>query len=149
MSKEEVLQRQTDLAEELARKATRAGVLGKRNHSIVVTMAVLAVCASVAAGLLGLLELLSSKWIGTLALLPAGLTVASSTLKLQAKANWYYESELGLNNLLHRLRYELPDPPSVDNVAAVSEAWRTFATERENIWSRTLTLDWSNLGKKD
>jgi hypothetical protein len=147
MNEDEIGWRRSELSTELEKKAQRSGDLGKRNHNIVVAMAICAVICSIAAGLLGLLGVLSSKWIGAIALLPAGLTIASSTLKLQAKATWYYENEVEYRNLLRQLKYELPSPPSLEDLSALSGKLRAFATAREELWRNVLALDWSTLGK--
>jgi hypothetical protein len=144
---DEIKQRQTELLKQLTGAAKRSHTLGQLNYTAVLWMAWISVGASIAAGLLGLLGMLQAKWVGVIAFLPAALTIAANTLKLQGKANWHYQQEIELNSLSRRLQFEMPVNPSADNIAAISEGWRKVSESMEGVWRDTLTVDLSHLPK--
>jgi hypothetical protein len=145
---DEIKQRRAELLKQLTSEAKRSRKLAQLNYVAVLWMAWISVGASIAAGLLGLLGMLQAKWVGVIAFLPAALAIAANTLKLQAKANWHYQQEIQLNGLSRRLQFEMPVNPSADNIAAICAAWRNLSESMEDIWQKTLTVDFNQLPKE-
>ncbi len=66
-----------------------------------------------------------------------------STLKFQEKSNWHYRRKNGLKSLRRRLLYELPESPTTDNVAAISESFRQFEDLMLKSWEEELAFNWA------
>jgi hypothetical protein len=92
--------------------------------------------AGIAAAVLGLVPFdRVEKWeIGILAAISTALISASRQLGLQQKAHWHARKVERLKELQKRLAYELPIPPSADELAALSRAWSALDREMSREW---------------
>jgi hypothetical protein len=68
-------------------------------------------------------------------------------LKLDGKACWYFDKLNAFEALRTRLLYELPDPPTLDNIAAAAHSRTTVVDALEQDWNKNLMLDWTALSK--
>jgi hypothetical protein len=101
------------------------------------------------AGIGGLFFGLNPQFIGGLALFPGVIAVVATTLNPQGRANWHYRKTDGLAALRRKLLFELPESPTAENVASVSQDW-TKLTDHMNVdWERNFALNWSRFLKRD
>jgi hypothetical protein len=108
----------------------------------------LALAASAAAALGGISGYLTAKQAGLFAAVPGAIALIASTLKFQEKSNWHYRRKNGLKNLRHRLLYELPESPTADNVAAISQGFREFEDLMRKSWEEELAFSWATFSRK-
>jgi len=69
-------------------------------------------------------------------------------MKFQEKSNWHYRRKDGLKSLRRRWRYELPESPTVDNVAAISKGLRQFEDLMQKSWEEELAFSWATFSRK-
>lgn len=93
------------LIEDLAFEVARYQKLGRTNHLAAFSLTLITVLASVAAGALGLFEVVPSQLVGVVALVPAGAALVSRELKLQPKANHYYRWAARFREIRGRARF--------------------------------------------
>jgi len=86
--------------------------------------------------------------IGSLAAVPAAIALFGTTMKFQEKSNWHYRRKNGVKAFKFRLRFELPESPNANNVAAISLAFREFEGVMQQEWEKQLAFNWSTLSKK-
>jgi hypothetical protein len=138
--------RRQQLGHELTEDIRDSRKNAKVNHLTSVVLMVIALLCSVVAAVFGLI-LKEPKTSGALAILPPLIAFIVTNLKLDGKACWYFNRVNAFEALRSRLLYELPEPPSADNIAAVSHD-RTIVVETlEKDWDQHLMLDWSALSK--
>lgn len=85
---------------------------------------------------------------GSIALLPAAVALIATSMKFQGKANWHYRKKEALEGLRCRLQFELPESPSADDVASISESFRGITEKMTKEWEKELALDFSYFAKK-
>jgi hypothetical protein len=127
-----IQERLQDLADNLQKTAVRNRRRAHFYHFVLVSMVSLGVLASAVAGLGGIFFKLDAKVVGGIALIPGIFAVAANTLRLSERVALCHERKNGLRGLRRRLMYELPEEPTVDNIAAISEAW----TALEDRWHK-------------
>jgi hypothetical protein len=108
---------------------------------------ILTVGTSIAATLCGVFLDVNGKVTGGIASLPAIMALVAVTFKPAGRANWHYRKKDRLYELRRRLRYELPESPSADNVAAISKAWTQLTDKMNEEWEREFTLSWAGFAK--
>jgi hypothetical protein len=145
----EIRHRIDELSAELESKVKYYRRTALLNHFITLAITVLTLAASATAGLGGLFFDFSGKVAGGIALLPGifGLIVAS--LKPHAKANWHYRKVDALQALGRRLKYELPEMPTADNVAAISSALSDLERSMTREWEKDLTSTWDHFTRRE
>jgi hypothetical protein len=87
------------------------------------------------------------KITGGIAALPGITALIAVTMKPAGRANWHYRKKDGLNELRRRLLYELPESPTADNVAAISNSWTQLTVKMNEKWERDYTLSWVGFTK--
>jgi hypothetical protein len=143
----EISKRITDLTHDLDQDINRTLRNARLNYTSSVLLMLIALGCSLGAGCVGLIARIP-RHLGVLAFLPPLIALVATTLKLDGKARWHCKKLNGLEVLRSRLLYELPDPPSVDNVAAVANSWTHLNETMEEEWNQSLDFDWSVLAKK-
>jgi hypothetical protein len=101
----------------------------------------LAVGASMTAGALGLIGSVSSKIVGLVALFPALIAYAITSMKFDERSFWHYDKAVQLRGLRTRLNFGLPIPFTWQDVAAVA-ADRDILQKRKAKERITLVPDW-------
>jgi hypothetical protein len=138
------IQRRVDaLKEQLDEEIVHSWEKAKRNHLANLILMIIALAASVIAGLGGITNALSAQTTGAVALLPGLMALVAVTMKFQGKAGWHYRKRDALKNLKSRLCFELPESPSADNVAAIAKEKRELTIAMQDEWERDLTLSWA------
>jgi hypothetical protein len=145
---DEVKKRITDLTEELDSGISYDHLRDVVNHWTAFAFMLLALAASAAAAIGGISGYLTAKQAGLFAAVPGAIALIASTLKFQEKSNWHYRRKNGLKNLRHRLLYELPESPTADNVAAISQGFREFEDLMRKSWEEELAFSWATFSRK-
>jgi hypothetical protein len=145
----EIKNRITLLQGELMKAIDHYRWLAQSNYRFALLLMTITIAASAAAGLGGIFFGLNGQITGGIALLPGILALVATVLKPQDRANWHYRKKDSLNALRRRLIYELPDSPSSDNVAAISNDWATLDKQFNEEWEKNFALTWSPFSKSD
>jgi hypothetical protein len=103
---------------------------------------VIALGCTVAAGVSGML-LDRGRWAGGLAVLPPLIAYVAISLKLQGKAQWHRRMEGQLRALKSRLKYELSEFPTADQIAAISKSQREMEESMREDWKKHLGFEWA------
>jgi hypothetical protein len=101
--------------------------------------------ASILIAIGGILFDLSSKFLGTLALIPSAAMLINSVMQPQARSDWNYAKKDRLNALRRGLLYELSDPPDPEEVKIISRQWALIDSEMNVAWHQTVAINWSAL----
>jgi hypothetical protein len=101
--------------------------------------------ASIIIAIGGILFDLSSKFLGTLALVPSAAMLINSVIQPQARSDWNYAKKDRLNALRRELLYELSDPPHPEELKRISREWNIIDSEMNVAWHQTIAIDWSAL----
>ena len=145
---DEVKKRITDLTEELDSGISYDRLRDMANHWTAFGFMLLALATSAVAALGGISGYLTAKQAGFFAAVPGLIALVASTLKFQEKSNWHYRRKNGLKNLRRRLIYELPESPTSDNVAAISQGLREFEDLMQKSWEEELAFSWATFSRK-
>jgi hypothetical protein len=141
--------RKEDLNQELQKDIADARLNARMNHLTSVGLMIVALLCSVAAAAVGIIgaSAASSRVAGVLAIMPPLIAFVVANLKIDGKACWYFNKVNALDRLRIRLLYELPETPSVDNIAAIAHDRSEVVDKMEKSWDTQLVLDWSTLSK--
>jgi hypothetical protein len=60
--------------------------------------------------------------LALVAAIPSASTIIASTYSLDERQGWHYRKKLRIRALIWRLKFGLPESPSLDNLAALSKA---------------------------
>ena len=90
----------------------------------------------------GLMPNHSSQITAGLALLPGGIALLATSLKLQARCDWHYKKHYALASLIRKIDIELPDQPTQEQVTEMSPALSRLEMDTEGLWEKDLSLDW-------
>jgi hypothetical protein len=111
----------------------------------------------IAGGTASLLGLTRFEWVtpwmvSVIAAVATACAVVVRQAKMREKANWHWACRDNAHALLSRLRYEMPEPITLDNVAAISKEYRQQRTalglRRAAIHTRTSELPNENHGSE-
>ena len=133
-------------AESLRRSGNRGCTLSPeraRNYAAAYVLLAVALAASGGAAVAGIVFRVPPEVVGAIALVPGVISVAATTLKLQAKAHWHYRKYDQLKQLRRRLLFELPQPPGQDEVAQIAKAWSDLETRMSKEWEENFAFDFS------
>lgn len=145
---DEVKKRITDLTKELDSSIAHDNLRDVSNHWTAFVLMLLALAASAIAALGGVSGYLTAKQAGLFAAVPGAIALVASTMKFQEKSNWHYRRENGFKSLRRRLLYELPESPTAENVAAISEGLRQFEDLMQKSWEEELAFSWATFSRK-
>lgn len=145
---DEVRERISDLTDELNSGIKYDHLRDIANHWTAFWLMLLALAASAAAALGGISGHLTAQQTGFFAAVPGVIVLFGSTLKFQEKSNWHYRRKNGLKSLRRRLLYELPESPTADDVAAISEGLRQFEDLMLKSWEEELAFNWATFLRK-
>lgn len=137
------------LLTELATKISRELSLAGWSHWLNVAAMFLTVATTGIAVVYGLMANHTSQITAALALVPGGIALLATSLKLEARCNWHYRKAYMLEMLARKLRIELPDEPTQDQLSEVSHALGSLELESEAKWEETVSFDWKRFHKGD
>jgi hypothetical protein len=141
----EIERRKKLLMDDIASTVAHYRALAKRNYRLNVGLLCAAIGVSLLGGILGILDLASSKAVGALALLPGVIAAIAASLKLQTKANQYYRRKDALQFLHNYLIYDCPIPCTHEAITKVTAAWQEL-TERANAEFEGMAApEWANV----
>ncbi len=113
------------------------------------TLTVVSVLCSVIAAGLGFFTSQSSRLVGGIAILTPLIAYVAVNLKLEGKASWHHRKSNALLALVSKLRYELPEEPTAEQIAAVSKAYDALNLVMQREWDATLSFNWSGLTRPE
>jgi hypothetical protein len=77
--------------------------------------------------------------VGLIGTIPGVLELATATLKFQKRANWQFRRTTELEALHQRLLYEIPENPSLSDIAKVSSDMVNLDRSGQITWEREIT----------
>jgi hypothetical protein len=131
-----------ELLDLIARDLRREHMRARANHWIGMILMVLAILASACAGLGGLTAKFGPQLTGGIALIPGAFALLSTTIKFDGRAMWHYRKKRELDALWRRLRFELPTPPTADQIARISTDRTAVDRKLDVEWEREFALGW-------
>jgi hypothetical protein len=96
----------------------------------------------------GLMPNHSSQITAMLALLPGGIALLATSLKLQERCDWHYKKHYALMALIRKIKIELPDSPTQEQVTDISQTLGKLDMDTEGAWEKELSLDWKHFEQK-
>jgi hypothetical protein len=145
---EEVQSRKNSLLGELETAVRKAHSNGKSAYLWSQFLFICALSCSVIAAAVGLFaNNVSAKTVGGIAALPPLIAFIGANLKLESRSRWHYEKEYVMDALRSRLRYQLPEQPSVDDIAAIASERDKQNARLEDKWQETNVISWVDLLK--
>lgn len=145
---QEVIERVSKLDSELKASSAKAYGLARSAYLWSQFLFILALCCSVAAAICGIVFNISPKIVGGIAALPPLIAFIAINVKLEARSSWHYRKSYALDALHSRLIYQLPENPTVDNVAAIARDRDKVITDMEREWDQTITVSWGEMLKQ-
>lgn len=144
---EEVKSRKDSLLGELETAIRKAHTNGKSAYLWSQFLFICALSSSVVATAVGLFADVSAKTVGGIAALPPLIAFIGVNLKLESRSRWHYEKEYVMDALRSRLRYQLPEEPSADDIAAIASERDKQNARLEEKWQETNVISWIDLLK--
>lgn len=143
MTEDPVLQtKANELAVILGHDASNELWRARANHWTAMTLMTVAVLASVFAGVGGLSKILGAQVVGLVALIPGAFALLSTTIKFDGKAVWHYRKKRELDSLWRRLKFEMPTPPTADQIALIASERSALDNKLDVEWEKQFALDW-------
>jgi len=139
----ETSKRKVDLERELSNAAGRAYFWAQWNHILSIVLMVVALACSVTAGTLGFFTKTPANVVGGIAVLPALIAFVAVNLKCEAKNSWHARRVDGLNGLRSRLMFQLPEPPTIEQIARIANERDMLEVKMQSEWDGNLLLNWS------
>ena len=103
---------------------------------------VVAILASAFAGFGGLTSSLDAQAVGAIALVLGAFALLSTTIKFDGRAMWHYRKRRELDAPWRRLKFEMPTPPSADQIALISSERSAIDKELDTEWEKEFALRW-------
>jgi hypothetical protein len=103
---------------------------------------ILAILASVFAGLGGFSAKLEAQSVGAIALIPGALGLLSTTIKFDGRAMWHYLKKRELDALWRRLKFEMPVPPTADQIGLISSGRCVLDKKLDAEWEKEFAPGW-------
>jgi hypothetical protein len=91
----------------------------------------------------------SSQLTALLALLPGGIALLATSLKFQSRCDWHYKKHYALMALSRKVRIELPDVPTQEQLTDISQTLGKLEMDTEGSWEKELSLDWKHFESKN
>jgi hypothetical protein len=117
--------------------------LARIDHAVGLILLLLAIGSSGTAALLGFATQVRSSYIGALALVPGSLALLATTVKFDARAQWHFDKKRALNGLERRLEFEMPNPPTADQIALIANELTKIHQTFGKRWSREFGQNWA------
>lgn len=145
---QELSDRKTQLSAELQSGREKECTLGRNAYIWSQSLFTAALLCSVAAAVCGLFFDVSGKIVGGIAALPPLIAFVAVNLKLEERANWHYRKSNMFESLNSRLRYQLPEIPSADNIAAIARDRDKAVADMESEWEHIKATNFSEMLKQ-
>jgi hypothetical protein len=145
---QEVNTRKNALLKELEDEIAHSYLYATMHHHIAGCLMLFALGCSIGAAVAGLVGGWDGKRVGTIAAFPALIAFFAVNLKFEAKSSWYFRINDAFSSLRSRLLYQLPEIPTVENIAGIAKDHENIKSAMQKEWDRALTFDWSGLEKK-
>ena len=113
------------------------------NNSSAIFFMATAVVASVASGIAGVSGLLDSKIVGTIALIPGACALLASSINFDQRTITNRKRQRLFAALSYRLKFELPEPPTLDQLALISREIVKIDEEIDKEYEEKIKLGWT------
>jgi hypothetical protein len=133
---------------ELTNSADHHRTLARRWDRTTLMMTVSAITVGAVASFSGIAGA-SAHVVAGLALVPTLVASAMGLLKPDGKARWHHTRKNDLEVLRRRMLYEMPSPPSPDQLALISREFAKLDKKHHEEAPRYFGTDLSALGKSD
>ncbi len=143
----EISDKRDALLKELREKTARELKNAKWAHWLNIVAMFLTLVTTGVAVVYGLLPGHSSQITAGLALIPGGIALMATSLKLEARCNWHYKKAYSLDILVRALALERPLEPTQEELTKVSQALGKLEIDSEQVWEATVSLDWEHFKK--
>ena len=131
------------LDKQLSSAGDRSSLRAKGNYWISLLLMLIAVSASVVAGIGGLSKQFGPQVTGALALIPGAIALVASNLKFQDKSSWHYRRLSALEALRSRLLLQLPEAPTVDDVASIAKDRDAMEERMQKEWDEKFSFNFA------
>lgn len=121
----------------------RSIIRAKGDYWISLLLMLIAVSASIVAGIGGLSSRFGPQVTGALALIPGAVALVASNLKFQDKSSWHYRRLSALEALRSRLLLQLPEAPTVENVAAIAKDRDAMEERMQKEWDEKFSFNFA------
>jgi hypothetical protein len=139
----EVLARKKALLKELETDIAASYRYANMHHQISGCLMLVALGCSVGAFVGGVWGRVDGKTLGGLAGLSPLIAFLAVNLKLEAKSSWYFRINDAFSSLRSRLEYQIPEIPTVEDVAMIAKDRENVKSAMQKEWDRGLAFDWS------
>ncbi|MBZ5673582.1 MAG: hypothetical protein LAP61_04990 [Acidobacteriia bacterium] len=137
------------LLSELNQRSAKELKLARWSHWLNICAMLLTLITTGAAVAYGIFPNHSSQVTAGLALVPGGISLLATSLKLETRCNWHYRRYYALSALIRTIEIELPETPTQDQIVAVSTSLGKLDVDLESVWEKDLSLDWKKFQKND
>jgi len=144
----DITKKSEHLREELIEKSERHRKFGRRSRRTNNFAMMFALLAAGGAVTYGFLPNAKSQVTAVLGLVPSGIAVLATSLKLESRSHWHYSRSFAMFALLRKIDIEFPDPPSQEQLTEVSMALGKLEMDYEAAWQTELLMNWEKLFKK-
>jgi hypothetical protein len=103
----------------------------------------IAVGASAAVAICGFIDKVDRHVVGALALVPGFIGLLATTIKFDDRSQWHYEKRDALDALARRFQFEMPQPPTPDQVALISGELTKLNKDFNKLWYAKISLNWA------
>jgi hypothetical protein len=144
----ESISRKLALHAELKERCRNELLWARWNHGMSLLFMGVALGCGVLAGVLGFFTTVSSKVVGGIAVIPTLTAYVAVNLKFELKNSWHARLYDGLNTLRSRLMYQLPEVPTLEQVARIASDRDELEIKMQAEWDRSLLVNWTGLSTK-
>jgi hypothetical protein len=134
------------LLTELQQIVWHEGFWASINQNTSTGLTLLAILASIGAGIAGLLGSVSSQKIGIAAFIPGALALVATTMNFDGKAKFHNRKKRAMDALLGRLKYQMPDAPTDDQISLIHKTMSDIDQRLGDEWDSVSAHNWAWAG---
>jgi hypothetical protein len=131
-----------DLLQQIKARANRETSMAIVTQITSLGLMYIAIGASAAAAICGFIESVDRRLIGAIALIPGFIGLVATTVKFDERSQWHYEKRDALDALARRFEFEMPQPPTADQVALISNELTKLNKDFNKVWYSNISLNW-------
>ena len=143
MNGDAATQRRAELISYLELRSRNSRKWRHRNSYVAVLLMTTAIISSVAGGIGGLATLLSTQTVGAIALIPGACALLANQIKFDRRAILNRRRQRLFEALLNRVKFQLPEPPTLDQLAVISQEITRIDNDIDREVEETITMGWS------
>ncbi|HEY1936531.1 MAG TPA: hypothetical protein VGJ33_01190 [Candidatus Angelobacter sp.] len=143
MTDNAIKQRHADLTIYLNLRVKSSMKWRRANSNVALFLMTTAIVSSVAGGIAGLSTFLGPKSVGAIALIPGACALLASQIKFDQRASLNRRRQRRFAALLDRLKFQLPEPPTLDQLALIAAEIAKIDMEIDKEYEKTITSGWN------